>query len=128
MKNNSGLARSLRLGSAKEGTHNWWWQRLTAIALIPLSLWFVGSIWSIIVDGANYNAFQSWLAGPIAAILMLTLILALFFHLKLGLQVIIEDYVHNKTAKWSLLITLNLSCIIGSIISIYSTIAIALGG
>ncbi len=81
MKNNSGLARSLRLGSAKEGTHNWWWQRLTAIALIPLSLWFVGSIWSIIVDGANYNAFQSWLAGPIAAILMLTFILALFFHL-----------------------------------------------
>ena len=101
---------------------------MTAIALIPLSLWFVGSIWSIIVDGANYNAFQSWLAGPIAAILMLTFILALFFHLKLGLQVIIEDYVHNKTAKWSFLITLNLSCIIGSIISIYSTIAIALGG
>ena len=128
MKNNSGLARSLRLGSAKEGTHNWWWQRLTAIALIPLSLWFVGSIWSIIVDGANYDALQSWLAGPIAAILMLTFIFALFFHLKLGLQVIIEDYVHNKTAKWSFLITLNLSCIIGGIISIYSTIAIALGG
>ena len=128
MKHNSALVRSLRLGSAKEGTHNWWWQRLTAIALVPLSLWFVGSIWSIIVDGANYDAFQSWLSGPIAAILMLTFILTLFFHLKLGLQVVIEDYVHNQTAKWSLLITLNLSCIIGGIISIYSTIVIALGG
>ena len=128
MKHNSALVRSLRLGSAKEGTHNWWWQRLTAIALVPLSLWFVGSIWSIIVDGANYDALQSWLAGPIAAILMLTFIFALFFHLKLGLQVVIEDYIHNKATKWSLLITLNLSSIIGGIISIYSTIVIALGG
>jgi succinate dehydrogenase / fumarate reductase membrane anchor subunit len=122
------LARVRYLGSAKEGSNHWWWQRLTAIMLIPLTLWFVASIWWLVVGGATYEAFQDWLSGPVAAILMLLLIGAMFYHLKLGLQVVIEDYVHNKPLKWAILIKLNIGCVVGAVAAIYSTIALAFGG
>ncbi len=122
------LARVRYLGSAKEGSDHWWWQRLTAILLVPLALWFVASIWWVVVSGASYETFQDWLSGPVAAILMLLFVGALFYHLKLGLQVIIEDYVHYKPLKWALLISLNLSCLIGAVAALYSTVAVALGG
>mgnify|MGYP006233518885 FL=1 len=122
------LARVRYLGSAKEGSNHWWWQRLTAIMLIPLTLWFVASIWWLVVGGATYEAFQDWLSGPVAAILMLLLIGAMFYHLKLGLQVVIEDYVHNKPLKWAILIKLNIGCVVGAVAAIYSTIAVAFGG
>jgi len=122
------LARVRYLGSAKEGSNHWWWQRLTAIMLIPLTLWFVASIWWLVVGGATYEAFQDWLSGPVAAILMLLLIGAMFYHLKLGLQVVVEDYVHNKTLKWVILIKLNIGCVVGAVAAIYSTIAVAFGG
>lgn len=122
------LARVRYLGSAKEGSNHWWWQRLSAIMLIPLTLWFVASIWWLVVGGATYEAFQDWLSGPVAAILMLLLIGAMFYHLKLGLQVVVEDYVHNKTLKWAILIKLNIGCVVGAVAAIYSTIAVAFGG
>lgn len=122
------LARVRYLGSAKEGSNHWWSQRLTAIMLIPLTLWFVASIWWLVVGGATYEAFQDWLSGPVAAILMLLLIGAMFYHLKLGLQVVVEDYVHNKILKWAILIKLNIGCVVGAVAAIYSTIAVAFGG
>ena len=121
------LARVRYLGSAREGSDHWWWQRLTAILLVPLTLWFVASIWWIVVSGASYEAFQNWLSGPVAAILMLLLVGALFYHLKLGLQVVIEDYVHYKPFKWALIITINLGCLIGAVAALYSTLAVAIG-
>ncbi len=121
------LARVRHLGSAKEGTDHWWWQRLTAILLVPLSLWFVASICWLIVGGATYEAFQDWLSGPVAAILMLIFVGALFYHLKLGLQVVIEDYVHKKAVKWTFLIMINLGCLIGAVAALYSTVAVAFG-
>tara|TARA_B100001123_G_C14634145_1_gene758975 strand:- start:148 stop:369 length:222 start_codon:yes stop_codon:yes gene_type:complete len=72
--------------------------------------------------------FQDWLSGPVAAILMLLFVGALFYHLKLGLQVVIEDYVHYKPLKWTLLIGLNLGCLIGAVAALYSTVAVAFGG
>ena len=122
------LARVRHLGSAKEGSDHWWWQRLTALLLVPLSLWFVASIWWLVIGGATYEAFQDWLSGPVAAILMLLFIGMMFYHLKLGLQVVIEDYVHTKAVKWTLLVMINLGCLIGAIAAIYSTVAVALGG
>ena len=89
------LAKVRHLGAAKEGANHWWWQRLTAILLVPLSLWFVGSLWSIVVGGADRDALVDWLSGPVAAVLMLLFLGATFYHLKLGLQVVIEDYVHG---------------------------------
>ena len=122
------LARVRHLGSAKEGADHWWWQRLTAILLVPLSLWFVASIWWLIIGGATYEAFQDWLSGPVAAILMLIFVGALFYHLKLGLQVVTEDYVHKKAVKWTFLVIINLSCLIGAVAAVYSTVAVAFGG
>ena len=84
--------------------------------------------WWLVVGGATYEAFQDWLSGPVAAILMLLLIGAMFYHLKLGLQVVIEDYVHNKPLKWAILIKLNIGCVVGAVAAIYSTIALAFGG
>ena len=121
------LARVRHLGSAKEGADHWWWQRLTAILLVPLSLWFVASIWWLIISGATYEAFQDWLSGPVAAILMLIFVGALFYHLKLGLQVVTEDYVHKKAVKWTFLVIINLGCLIGAVAAVYSTAAVAFG-
>jgi len=122
------LARVRYLGSAKEGSNHWLWQRLTALLLVPLSLWFVASIWWLVIGGATYDAFQDWLSGPVAAILMLLFVGAMFYHLKLGLQTVIEDYVHNKAVKWTFMVTITLGCLIGAVAAIYSTIAVAFGG
>ena len=121
------LAKVRHLGSAKEGVNHWWWQRLTAILLVPLSLWFVGSLWSLIVAGADRDDFVDWLSGPVAAVLMLLFLGATFYHLKLGLQVVIEDYVHGK-CKWVLLILNTLLCLVLCLASLYSVILIAVQG
>ena len=121
------LAKVRHLGAAKEGANHWWWQRLTAILLVPLSLWFVGSLWSIVVGGADRDALVDWLSGPVAAVLMLLFLGATFYHLKLGLQVVIEDYVHGP-CKWVLLILNTLLCLLLALAALYSVILIALGG
>ena len=121
------LAKVRHLGAAKEGANHWWWQRLTAILLVPLSLWFVGSLWSIVVGGADRDALVDWLSGPVAAVLMLLFLGATFYHLKLGLQVVIEDYVRGPS-KWVLLILNTLLCLLLALAALYSVILIALGG
>jgi succinate dehydrogenase / fumarate reductase membrane anchor subunit len=107
------LARVRHLGSAKDGTHHWWVQRLTALALIPLTIWFVASVISLV--GAGHGAVVSWIGNPVSATLMLILIVAVFYHAHLGLQIVIEDYVHNKAAKLALLLTVQgLSLLLGT--------------
>ena len=122
------LARVRHLGSAKEGVEHWWMQRLTAIILVPLSLWFVASIWWLVIGGADYAAFQSWVQGPVAAILLILFLGATFYHLKLGMQVVIEDYVHAEWLKMTMIITVTLGCLTLGLASIYSIIVIALRG
>ena len=97
------IARVRGLGSAKGGTHHWWMQRVTALALAPLTVWFVASL--IRLTGADHAAAAEWLASPLTTVLMLLLIVATFHHLQLGLQVVIEDYIHGEAAK--------IGCIIG---------------
>ena len=121
------LARVRHLGAAKEGVGHWWWQRLTALLLVPLSLWFVGSLWWIVASGADYDRFVDWLSGPVAAILMLLLLGATFYHLKLGLQVVIEDYARGWR-KWTMLILASLGCLLLGLASVYSVIVIAVRG
>ncbi|MBK8534769.1 MAG: succinate dehydrogenase, hydrophobic membrane anchor protein [Candidatus Competibacteraceae bacterium] len=91
------LARVRGLGTAKDGTHHWWMQRVTSIALVPLVLWFVISMLS--VSRADYETFQHWLGNPIRAGLMVALLAAMFYHANLGMQVIFEDYVRPEGAK-----------------------------
>lgn len=90
-------ARVSGLGSAKSGVHHWINQRMTAIANVPLVLWF---IWSLCThDFSSYVIFDGWISQPINAILMILLVISTFYHAVLGSQVIVEDYVHNEGFK-----------------------------
>lgn len=87
------LAIARGLGSAKDGTGHWWLQRLTALALLVLTPWFVWLALGLI--GANYFTVRATLGQPFNATLMLAYVLSMFWHAQLGLQVVIEDYVHG---------------------------------
>lgn len=121
----SPLARAIWLGSAKSGVEHWWAERISAIALIPLTLWFVASL--IAHTGSDYAGFTAWLRTPLAAILMIALLIALFYHTALGLRVIIEDYRHTWT-KFVAIISSQLVCFVLALAGIVATLRIALGG
>ncbi|HZT18515.1 MAG TPA: succinate dehydrogenase, hydrophobic membrane anchor protein [Dongiaceae bacterium] len=91
------LARVRHLGSAKEGVSHWWVQRVTALLLIPLAIWFVAAL--LAHTGSDRAAVAAWLGRPVTYGLMLVLLGAVFWHAALGLQVVIEDYVHHEGAK-----------------------------
>ena len=97
MELRSSLGRVRGLGSAKEGVGHWWAQRVTAIALVPLSIWFVVAVISLM--GADYTEYQAWIGQFGNALLMILTTLVLFYHGYLGMQVIIEDYVHGEGAR-----------------------------
>jgi succinate dehydrogenase / fumarate reductase membrane anchor subunit len=122
----SPLGRAIGLGSAKEGVEHWWIQRLTAVALIPLALWFVASV--IALSGSDHVTLIEWLASPLAAILMLLLIGATFYHASLGLQVVIEDYIHGEGAKFAALVLNKLICFALAVAGIFAVLKIAFGG
>jgi succinate dehydrogenase / fumarate reductase, membrane anchor subunit len=91
------LARVLGLGSSKSGVEHWWWQRLTAVALVPLGIWFVIAVISLV--GAGYSEARAWVTAPLNLALLIAFTAALLHHAQLGLQVVIEDYVHNEAWK-----------------------------
>lgn len=93
----SPLGRVLGLGAAKEGVSHWWDQRITAVALVPLLIWFVASI--AFMAGADHAQIKAWIGNPFTAVLLIAMLVALFYHMKLGIQVVIEDYVHHKATK-----------------------------
>jgi len=118
------LARAIGLGSAKDGVHHWWMQRVSAIALVPLTMWFIAAI--IAQTGADYAAFIAWIRNPITDILMGLLLIALFYHAALGLQVVVEDYVHSD-ATFAAVIAIRLACFTLGAAGIFATLRIALG-
>ena len=89
----SPLGSARGLGAAKSGTHHWWMQRVTAIALLPLMLWLVYGL--ACMAGADHATVVAWLSQPLTAVGMILLLAAMFYHSQLGLQVVIEDYVHG---------------------------------
>ena len=95
MRSQLGQARGL--GSARRGSGHWWMQRLTAIALVPLSLWFIYNV--VRLSHGSADDVHVWLAGPVPIVLMICLVIATFYHLQLGLQVVIEDYIHEGSAS-----------------------------
>jgi succinate dehydrogenase / fumarate reductase, membrane anchor subunit len=122
----SPLSRARGLGSAREGAEHWWMQRVTAAALIPLTLWFVASL--IALTSSDYNTFIAWLRAPFVTILMVLLLIALFHHMALGLQVVVEDYVHSELAKIPAMVAIRLACIALAVAGIFATLRIAFDG
>lgn len=120
----SPLARAIALGSAKSGAAHWWAQRASALALVPLSLWFVASI--IAHAGSDHAAFVAWLRTPIVAVAMILLLLALFQHAALGLQVVIEDYMHTRL-RFAAIVLMRFGCLALALAGIIATLRLALG-
>jgi succinate dehydrogenase / fumarate reductase, membrane anchor subunit len=122
----SPLNRARGLGSAKEGVEHWWMQRMTAVALIPLSLWLTASL--IALTGSDYDTFIGWLRAPFATIMMVLLLIALFQHISLGLRVVVEDYVHSDGVKIPAVVVIRLFCSAVAIAGIFATLRIAFNG
>ena len=120
------LGRVRGLGSAKSGTEHWWHQRMTALALIPLTGWFAVSL--IVLASGDYHQAVDWIRDPIVAGLLVLMLAAGYYHLKLGMQVIIEDYVHVEWLKLAALIVVTFWCIALALASIMAVVWIWLGG
>jgi len=93
----SPLGKVLGMGSAKQGVHHWWVQRLTSVALVPLSIWFLVSLLSL--PSLDHWVVSAWMAHGSSALLLILLVLTAAWHSQLGLQVIVEDYVHGAGAR-----------------------------
>lgn len=117
------IARARGLGSAKSGLQHWSMQRLTAIAIAALLPWFVWFVLQVI--GADYDAVREFIARPLNASLLIAFTLSLFWHARLGLQVVIEDYIHGGFGM-VLLILSKLAYVFASIAAIYAIVRIAL--
>jgi len=121
----SPLGIAIGFGSAKHGVEQWWLERVTALTLVPLTVWFAASL--IAHENSNYASVIAWLRTPIVSILMILLLLALFYHTALGLQVVIEDYVHSKL-KIPVLLGTHLGCFALAVAGIWATLRIAFLG
>lgn len=119
------LATARGLGSAKTGTGHFWAQRVSAVALVPLSLWFVGSIVAHV--GADYDSVTAWLSSPVVAVLMIVYLAAIYYHSQLGLQVVAEDYINTAWLKMAVVVVLQFINILLAIAAIISVLMIVLG-
>ena len=119
------LARARGVGSARQGTSHFWAQRVSAIALVPLCVWFVYSM--LALRDSPYEAVHAWIAQPAAALLFGMFVVSLFYHAQLGLQVVIEDYVHTRWLKVSSLVVLKLLSVLLTAAAILSLLRIVLG-
>jgi succinate dehydrogenase / fumarate reductase membrane anchor subunit len=118
--------RTQGLGSARDGLGHWWMQRMTAVALLPLTLWFAASL--IACSRSDYGIFIMWLRKPRTAVLMVLLLIALFYHMALGLQVVVEDYVHTDRLKMPTVVAIYLGSFALAAAGIIAILRIAFGG
>ena len=117
------LYRAIGLGSAKSGAQHWWVQRVTAVALVPLLIWLVASL--LAHARGDHEAVAHWLGQPAVAVTMAVLLVAMFWHMKLGLRVIVEDYVHGDRVKFAALVAVDLVCLALMIIGVFTSLYLA---
>lgn len=120
----SALGRARGLGSAKAGVAHWWAQRVTALALVPLTLWFVASV--VALTGASHSEVVAWLSRPHNAVLMLALIWATFWHAALGLQVVIEDYIRPEGVRLGLVLAAKAAMLLMGLFAALAVLKVAL--
>ena len=126
MGNGTSIGRVRGLGAAHNGAHHWLVQRFTAIGNLLLVLWFGASL--LLLPGFGYPAVAEWLARPVPATAMALLVISTFWHARLGMQVLIEDYVHEHANKFACIAALNLVAFGGAAFGLFCVIRLALGG
>ena len=122
----SDVARARGLGAAKEGVQHWWGQRLSALALIPLGLWLVIAL--VCHAGADRASIVQWLGSPFTLGALALTLLAVFYHAALGLQAVIEDYIHAKGAKLALVILIQFAAFAFAAAGIVALLVVAFAG
>jgi succinate dehydrogenase / fumarate reductase membrane anchor subunit len=120
----SPLGRVLGLGSAKDGTTHWWAQRVSAVALVPLTVWFLISL--LALPSLDYATVRIWLSFPLTGLLTVLLVAVLTYHSYLGTSVVIEDYVHSAGTKVASLLLLRFLYVLVGGASIFAVLRIAL--
>jgi len=119
------LKNALGLGSARQGAHHFIVQRVTALALVFLGAWFVWTVLSLL--HLDYAGAHALVARPLNAVLLLAFVVTVFWHAQLGLQVVIEDYVHARGSQLALQIAVKFLCFLGAAASVLAILRIALG-
>lgn len=126
MGTGTGIGRVRGLGSAKSGAHHWINQRVTAAGNVLLLIWFLISLFRL--PGLEYGEVVEWLAQPLVAVPMMLMVGNVFLHLRAGLQVVIEDYVHEDGLKFGTLLLLNFYAIGGAALGVFAIAKIAFAG
>lgn len=127
MNRKTPLGEVLGLGSAKDGTGHWWSQRLGAIALVPLGLWFAFSVAGLAAAGAPHAAVVQWIREPVNTVLLTALVVATAHHSALGIQVVIEDYVRGAP-KVASLIAVKLAHYALALAGVIAVLKVSFGG
>jgi succinate dehydrogenase / fumarate reductase, membrane anchor subunit len=126
MGNGTSIGRVRGLGPAHHGAHHWLVQRFTAIGNVVLMSWLLVSL--VMLGDYSYTNVCKWLAHPLNATAMILLVISLFWHARLGLQVLLEDYIHDAGSKFGLISALNLATIGGGAFAIFSVAKLAFTG
>jgi succinate dehydrogenase / fumarate reductase membrane anchor subunit len=126
MGSGTGLGRVRGLGSSKHGAQHWLHQRTTAVGNLLLVLWLIFSF--LRLPNLDYDTVKIWLSAPLVAVPMILMLISLFWHVRLGLQVVIEDYVHDEALKFGSLLALNFYTLGCGALGIFSVLKIALTG
>jgi succinate dehydrogenase / fumarate reductase membrane anchor subunit len=121
----SPLSRVRGLGSARSGTHHWWQQRLTAVALVPLGLWFIYSL--VTVNVTDHGSVVRWLREPVTVVLLILLLGALLHHAQLGIQVVIEDYVEPEWQKMACIVMVKFLTVFAGLAGLVALMFVSLG-
>lgn len=126
MGTGTGIGRVRGLGSARHGADHWLMQRLTAIGNFVLILWLIFSL--TLLPALDYGSVVAWIANPLVAVPLILMLVSIFYHLKIGMQVLLEDYIHDEGSKLLLLVALNFYAIGAAALGIFSIAKIAFGG
>jgi len=119
------LGRVLGHGSAKEGVSHWWSQRVSAVALAPLGLWFLFSLLSL--PDFSHAAVIAWISVPFTAVLLSLFVATLSYHSALGVQVVVEDYIHGKGAKIVALLIVKYAHVLAAAAGVFAVLSVAFG-
>jgi succinate dehydrogenase / fumarate reductase membrane anchor subunit len=122
----SPLARVLGYGSAKEGVHHWWVQRLSSVALVPLGIWFLVSLFSL--PSLDHATVTAWMGQLWTAVFLILLVLTASWHSQLGVRVVVEDYVHGRGMKALTLVLVTFFHVVIAAAGVLAVLKVALGG